>query len=135
MGKHSIVLRNQLYDVAGRPWEGDNTSLKAQLITTMKQWPILGSTTGEQPPLSYSEEEIAECLDRDSKQKTIDDQMQELRDAIGIHIDGLTAVDEFGLAQERAALIKAELVRAAESEGERDKVEKQWPFQDHEEID
>lgn len=27
MGKHHLVLRIQLYDVATRPWEGDNTSL------------------------------------------------------------------------------------------------------------
>lgn len=39
MGKHNLVLRNQLYDTAARPWEGDNTSLQAQLIRTLEYWP------------------------------------------------------------------------------------------------
>lgn len=57
MGKHNLVLRNQLYDTAARPWEGDNTSLQAQLIKTLEHWPDI-RTTGEAPPIQYSEGEI-----------------------------------------------------------------------------
>jgi hypothetical protein len=32
MSSSSLILRNKLYESAGRPWEGDNTSLKANLI-------------------------------------------------------------------------------------------------------
>ncbi|KFY30883.1 hypothetical protein V493_01582 [Pseudogymnoascus sp. VKM F-4281 (FW-2241)] len=55
MGKHNLVLRNQLYDTAAQPWEGDNTSLQAQLIKTLEHWPEI-RTAGEASPIQYSEE-------------------------------------------------------------------------------
>ncbi|OBT69977.1 hypothetical protein VE03_00381 [Pseudogymnoascus sp. 23342-1-I1] len=87
MGKHNLVLRNQLYDTASRPWEGDNTSLQAQLIRTLEHWPEIRAA-GEAPPIQYSEAELRQCLERDAKQKDADEQMQQIREAIGVNIEG-----------------------------------------------
>ncbi|PVH71026.1 phosphotransferase family protein [Cadophora sp. DSE1049] len=134
MGKYNLVLRSQLYDTAGRPWEGDNTSLQAQLIKTMAQWSEIASPE-DNPPVRYSPAEVEECLDRHAKQNSVDEQMQQVRDFIGINIDGLVLNDEFESARERARLIKDELAEGADTEEERREFDKLWPFQDHEEID
>ncbi|TVY87724.1 Altered inheritance of mitochondria protein, mitochondrial [Lachnellula willkommii] len=134
MGKYNLVLRNQLYDIASRPWEGDNTSLQAQLIKTMAQWSEIASPE-DNPPVQYSPAEVEECLDRDAKQKRVDEQMQQVRDFIGVNIDGLVLNEEFETARERANLIKDELAEGANTEEEKREFDELWPFQDHEEID
>ena len=134
MGKYNLILRNQLYDTAGRPWEGDNTSLQAQLIKTMAQWSEIASPE-DNPPVRYSPAEVEECLDRHAKQNRADEQMQQVRDFIGINIDGLVLNDEFESARERARLIKDELAEGADTEEERREFYELWPFQNHEEID
>lgn len=134
MANHDLVLRNQLYDTAGRPWEGDNTSLQAQLIKTIAQWSEIASPEDD-PPVRYSSTEVEECLDRDTKQKNVDEQMQHMRDFIGINIDGLVLNEEFESARERAKLIKNELAEGADTEEKRIEFDNRWPFQNHEEID
>ncbi|KAH8685456.1 phosphotransferase family protein [Tricladium varicosporioides] len=137
MGKHNLVLRNQLYDVASRPWEGDNTSLQAQLIRTLEHWPeiVAGENRLAEPPIAYSPAQTQECLDRDAKQGAADAQMQQIRDFIGINIDGWVPVDKFDVAQEKARILKGEMLESAETEEERADLMENWPFQDHEEID
>ncbi|TAQ84138.1 hypothetical protein B7494_g7538 [Chlorociboria aeruginascens] len=112
MGEYNFVLRNQLYDTAGRPWEGEDN-----------------------PPICYSPAEVEECLDRDAKQNGINERMQEVRDFIGINIDGLVLNEEFESAKERARLIKIELAEGADTEELKREFDELWPFQDHEEID
>jgi hypothetical protein len=133
MGKHNLVLRNQLYDVAGRPWEGDNTSLHAQLIKTLAHWPEI--SPGVKPPVHYPPAQVEECLARDVKQKNADEQMQEIRDFIGINIEGWVPNEEFENATEKARLIRNEMAEGAETDEERREFEKFWPFKDHEEVD
>ena len=134
MGKYNLVLRNQLYDTACRPWEGDNTSLQAELIKTMAHWSEIAPAEGN-PPVHYSPAEVEECLDRDSKQKNADEQMQQVRDFIGINTEGWVLNEEFESAREKAKLIKSEMAEAALTEEERREFDELWPFQDHEEID
>ena len=134
LGKPHLVLRNQLYDIAGRPWEGDNTSLQSQLMKTVAQWSDI-SATPQKPPIGYTEEEVKECLDRDANQKNIDEQMQRLREDIGVSIDGLVMNEEFESAVERAQLVKDQLMEDAVTEDERREIDENWPFQDHDEID
>ena len=134
MGKYDLVLRNQLYDTAGRPWEGDNTSLQAELIKIMAHWSEIASPE-DNPPVQYSPVEVEECLDRDAKQKNADGQMQQVRDSIGINVEGWVQNEEFKSAIEKAKLMKSEMAQAADTEGERRELDEHWPFQDHEETD
>ncbi|CZT50286.1 uncharacterized protein RSE6_11239 [Rhynchosporium secalis] len=133
MGKYNLVLRNRLYDTAGRPWEGDNTSLQAQLIKIIGEWSAIASE--DNCPISYSPAEVEECLDRDAKQNRVNEQLQHVRDFIGINIDGLVMSEEFESARAKAELIKNELAEGADTDEEGREFTKLWPFQDHEEID
>lgn len=134
MGKHNLILRNRLYDTACRPWEGDNTSLQAELIYTLEQWSEI-VPEGDKPPVQYSAEEIKECLERYAKQKVADDQIQKMRDFVGVNIEGWLPNDGFDEAKEKAEYIKNEMSGEAETEEERKELLEHWPFQDHEEID
>ncbi|KAK0111225.1 hypothetical protein ONS95_001600 [Cadophora gregata] len=134
MGKHSLILRNQLYDIASRPWEGDNTSLQTQLIKTVAQWSDIASPE-DNCPVHYSPVEVQECLDRDAKQNRVNEQMQHIRDFIGLNIDGLVLNEDFESARARAKLMKEELAESADTVEERSEFNRIWPFQDHEEID
>lgn len=61
--------------------------------------------------------------------------MQQVRDFIGINIDGLVPNEEFESARARAELIKNELAEGADTDEQRSEFDRIWPFQDHEEID
>jgi len=130
MTEYSIVSRNKLYDIAGRPWEGDITSLKAELIRFMAQ--LLPSVHVAK---WYSDGEIKTCLDVDEKQKEVDVGMQQLRDYIGINIEGWTSREAFAEAKARAKDLKQQLLEDAETEEDRTEINTLWPFQDHEEFD
>jgi hypothetical protein len=137
IGRYELVVRNRLYDTAGRPWEGDNTSLKAELIQASQYWPEIATPAMKDAafPITYSDSEVAACLDIDAKQKDADAQMQRIRDFIGVNIDGWVPTECYELAREKEQYIKQQMLDAVDTEDERKQVEEGWPFQDHEEVD
>lgn len=137
MGTYDLVVRNRLYDAAGRPWEGDNTSLKAELVHASNYWPNIATSEmkGAGFPVKYSEAEVTECLDIDVKQKNAAAQMQRLRDFIGVNIDGWVPNEMYDEARVKERYIKQQMLEAAETEDEKRELEENWPFQDHEELD
>jgi hypothetical protein len=56
---------------------------KADLIKTIAHWSEIASPE-DSPPVHYSPAEVEECLDRDAKQNNADEQMEQVRDFIGI---------------------------------------------------
>jgi hypothetical protein len=137
MGTHDLVVRNRLYDTAGRPWEGDNTSLKAELVRTSTYWPDIATSAMKQAefPVKFSEAEAAECLHIDEKQKQADAQMERLRDFISVNIEGWVPAELYEEAKEKEQYIKRRMLKAAETEDEKKELDENWPFQDHEELD
>lgn len=134
IGKYNLVLRHRLYDVAMQPWEGNNTSLQAELIRIIADWSGVAPPDVE-PLVHYTSAEVDECLQRDAKQKEADDEMQQTRDYIGINIEGWVPSDGFETARESAKQMRSAGLKAAETKKERREFEVLWPFQDHEEID
>jgi hypothetical protein len=126
-------LRNKLYDTACRPWEGDNTSLKAELISTLEQWDEIAPEVVA--PVRYTADEMKDCLDRGTKQKEADLQMEQIRAFVGVNIEGWVPNDTFEEAKAKAEYIESEMLNEAETEYEREELLEHWPFQDHEEID
>lgn len=119
MGQYNLVLRNQLYDTVCRPWEGDNTSLQAELIRTVAHWSEIASAE-ETPPVHYTSAEVEERLGRDANQKKADEQMQQVRDFIGINIEGWVQNEGFERAREKARLIRNEMVEGIGTEERRE---------------
>lgn len=127
--------RAKLYQKARIPWEGDNISLKAQLIKTVQKWPSVRSKTATKCPISYPEDEVKECLALVAQQKKLDETMQVLRDRIGVSVDGWVSNDEYEATKQRAHELKMQFLATADSEAERREFDENWAFQDHEEVE
>ncbi|KAF2156988.1 serine/threonine protein kinase [Myriangium duriaei CBS 260.36] len=137
--QNHLVMRNKIYRAAGRPWEGDNTSLKAELIHVSENWPAIASAQAKDMPfpIQFTDEEIRECLDIDRQQVESDAKLQQLRDACPINFQGWVQTELYDEAKAKADYLRGVILEAAaeESEEDRKEMEKLWPFQDHEEID
>ena len=134
MSSSGIILRNKIYENAGRPWEGDSISLKANLIQCAAQWADVSSKDSPhciKCPLNYSLSEVDQCLELDAKQRAADISSQRLRDLVGVNIDGWVPTEEYDDAVLRAATVKSQMLAAAETDEERRVVEENWPFGDH----
>lgn len=137
IGQAHLVMTNKLFDTAGRPWEGDNTSLKAEIIKVSEHWPDVASPQAKSCPfpIQYTNEEITQCLAIDEKQQEADVQMQTLRNCFTTDIDGWVPSDLYNQARARAEDVREQMLEAADTEEERKEIEENWPFQDHMEID
>lgn len=64
LGKAGLAMTNKLFDTAARPWEGDNTSLKAEIIRASRHWSDMRSSQAKSHdfPVHYTEEEVTKCL-------------------------------------------------------------------------
>lgn len=83
----------------------------------------------------YSDEEIAQCLAFDEKQKEADAEMETLREYFTTNMDGWVSSDVYDQAKSRVADMREKTLEAADTEEERKVIEENWPFQDHVEID
>lgn len=131
-----VVLRQRLFQHAGAPWEGDNVTLKADLIRAMKVWPDLTTIgDGNVPgcPLTYPASEIEDCLQREAEQKDADSQLDSSRRWLGINIDGWVPLDRYKEAKELNQKLKSEALEVAETELEKHELQNHWPFDDHDE--
>lgn len=137
MSKHDLIIRNKLFEAAGRPWEGDNTSLKAELIHACRQWPKIARSRARHAPcpVHFSKEEEAACLEIEKKQLEADSQVQLLRDCFPINVEGWTPTELFEEAKFKADDVRAQMIAMGESDQEKREIEELWPFQDHEEVD
>lgn len=95
-----VVLRQQPYQHAGTPWEGDNATLKSDLIRATHQWSELTSTeagagAGQACPLTYSAAEVDRCLALNAKQNEADASIHDARRRLGINTEGWVSVEGY----------------------------------------
>lgn len=112
-------------------------TLKGELIQVMQDWPELTkSKDGSYPqcPLSYTEEEVSECLQLDCLQEEVDQQVMTVCEkVIGIGPDGWVPLDHYEGTMERSKKLRADAVEGAESELELTRINEHWPFDDQDE--
>ena len=130
----STMPKQKLQQYASTPWEGDNITLKAELIRAVKNWPALtAGKDGNVPacPIHFLDEEAEQCLRIEAEQNHIDLQMEKIRDRIGISTDGWTSNERYEDALEENEHVKAEALDG-EDEATRNEILENWPFDDHE---
>lgn len=89
MSKRDLVMANKMYDIAARPWKGDNTSLKAEIVGISRVWPeVIPFHTKGILPVNHTEKKVTQYLTVDEKQQEADTQMQTLCDCFTTNIDG-----------------------------------------------
>ncbi|TVY39631.1 hypothetical protein LSUB1_G003055 [Lachnellula subtilissima] len=110
------LLKTNLYDDTCKSWEGDNTSLQAELINIVQYWPEI-VPGGDKPPVQYSAEEVK-------------DYATKMCDFIVVNIED----HGFEEAKQKAKYAQKEMLAEAETEEERKELLEHWLFKDHEEI-
>ncbi|KAF2083964.1 hypothetical protein K490DRAFT_76144 [Saccharata proteae CBS 121410] len=134
------MLRRKLFDHSSYPWEGDNVTLKADLVHLMKNWSNIAaaepSTSGDARascPISFSEDEVIEYERLNAAQIEADEQLQACRDVIGTGPEGWVPLEQYEEAKQRERKLKADALEAAESEEERARLSEHWIFDDFDE--
>lgn len=134
------TLRRKLFDHASSPWEGDNITLKADLIELAQNWSDViksHSNTGNDAnplcPVRFSEEDMKHTLDLNAAQLEADEQLQACRDVIGIGPEGWVPLDQYDEVKQRESKLKADALEAAESDQERLMLQEHWIFDDFDE--
>ncbi|KAL1978987.1 hypothetical protein VTN96DRAFT_7615 [Rasamsonia emersonii] len=131
-----VVLKQKLFQHAGSPWEGDNISLKADLIRATRRWreiASMGDVKCYSCPLNYSSEEVEKCLKLEAEQREADEDMERSRSYLGVTVDGWVSTERYDNSKELNERLKAEAIASAESEDIRAQIEKNWPFNDRDE--
>ncbi|KAF1943375.1 hypothetical protein EJ02DRAFT_502228 [Clathrospora elynae] len=134
------ILRRKLFDHASSPWEGDNVSLKTDLIHLERNWSNITTSSSStnndaRPPcpIAFSEDEVSESLRLNAAQADADEQLQACRDAIGIGPEGWVTSEQYNEIKGRESKLKADALEAAESEEERLRLCEHWIFDDFDE--
>ena len=137
MAESFSMFRRKLYHHASDPWEGDDSVLKADLVRLTQVWPSLtGSDQAAVPscPISFTQEEANECLRVDAEQQEADEQLESLRDIIGVGEEGWVSNEAYEEVRQRNNRMKAEIIHAAESEEDKKLILENWPFDDFDEA-
>ncbi|KAI4609381.1 hypothetical protein J4E80_008631 [Alternaria sp. BMP 0032] len=131
------VVRRKLFDHASEPWEGDNVTLKADLIYLTENWSRItapqSSARGDSKipcPISFTEDEVTECKRLHAAQIEADEQLQACRDVVGIGPEGWVPLEQYEETRQRERKLKAAALEAAESDEERASLEEHWIFDD-----
>lgn len=134
------VLRRKLFEHASVPWEGDNITLKADLIKLSQSWSemITGTTSSSNDakspcPIQFSEDEIKQSIHIHTEQLDSDQQLQACKNAIGMGSEGWVPIEEYENALQRTKLVKAGILEAAEEEEDRRMINEHWMFDDFDE--
>ncbi|KAF1846500.1 phosphotransferase family protein [Cucurbitaria berberidis CBS 394.84] len=132
------TLRRKLFDHSGSYWEGDNVTLKADLVNLTKKWSNIVNSCSRNAtkppcPIFFSEDEVSECLRLDAAQVEADEQLKACEDAVGIGSEGWVPAELYDEIKQRERKLKADALEAAESEEERQRLHEHWIFDDFDE--
>ena len=81
-------------------------------------------------PISFTEEESAECLQLQNAQTEADEQLQACQEAIGVGHEGWVPFALYDEARRRERNLFADALDAAESLEEKTKIKENWIFGD-----
>lgn len=140
----NAMLRAKLFNRASAPWEGDSLSLKHTMVQVQRNWPMPLARDEEKQdpqvqakescPVTFSEEEIHQCINDHDKEEEKMQELSEMQEMIGIDALGWVPDDDH-LAKARgvADMIKKGLLEHSSTDVEKTAVVKHFPFDDHDE--
>ena len=137
MNDPMVLLRGKLYDHARSPWEGDNATLRNDLLLCADHWGTLraaGDSDGTTCPVQFDEDERNEVIAFGKSAVDAEESAVLARQGIGISAGGWVASEDYAQSVENAQKLKEIMVNGAESSSERNYYVDNWPFGDHEEI-
>lgn len=127
---HFSALRRRPFHHASDPWEGDNMTLKADLVTLSRNWGEINPDAKSPCPIFFSDDDSSECLRLERAQSEADEQFQGCQEAIGVGNEGWVPVSHYDEAKRRERKLKADTLDAAETDEERARIQENWIFDD-----
>ncbi|KAJ5218702.1 uncharacterized protein N7498_000801 [Penicillium cinerascens] len=127
---HFSTLRQRLFHHASDPWEGDNITLTADLITLSRKWTDFARDAKTPCPISFSDDELTECSRLERAQSESDEQFRACQEAIGVGHEGWVPLENYDEAKRSERKLKADTLDAAETEEERTRIQENWIFDD-----
>ncbi|KAL8935163.1 MAG: hypothetical protein Q9216_005562 [Gyalolechia sp. 2 TL-2023] len=130
------ILRKRLFHRAGTAWQGDNISLETDLIRISRLWKQVTSSmdeNGSKCPLDFSTAETEQCLELSRKCREAEDQVEHVRNELGMTRTGCVLPEHYDEIKERCRLFKAQALAMAETDREKEEVLRHFPFDDHDE--
>lgn len=124
----SNTLTRRLFQHARVPWEGDNITLKADLVNLSRKWTELNCSAP--CPVYFSDTESPKCLRLERALCEADDQLRACREAIGVGYEGWVPTEHYEDARRCERKLKADALEAAETDEERKRIQEHWIFDD-----
>lgn len=135
MWDHTGNTRRRPYLHAREPWEGDVISLKADLIRVVQRWREVVKSDSLPCPISFTDEEIEECLRLEASQEEADSIEATMIDIVGCGQEGWVPAEHYDEALQRARDLKEQTLGYAESEEEKEIAMRHWIMDDFDDED
>ncbi|RAL13147.1 aminoglycoside phosphotransferase family protein [Aspergillus homomorphus CBS 101889] len=115
------VLRRSLCHQAAAPWDGDNVTLKADLIQLGMNWDRIArpEEADSTCPIEYGQEEVSECLQLNNVQVEMEEQERLSREALGVGSEGWVSPERYEDVKACEDLLKAVGFNVGDSRNER----------------
>lgn len=94
------TLRRRLFHHASDPWEGDNATLNAGLVTLFQKWTDVSRDARVPCTILFTDDESMEFLRLERTQCEADEQFQACQEAIGVGHEGWVPVARHDEAKE-----------------------------------
>ena len=127
------ILRRKLFRHASDPWEGDNVTLKADLIELTKAWSKMSMSSSSGPatcPIEFTKDVETECSRLAASMEGADSQYQTCLDLVGVGPEGWVPLEQYDDAKRRADELRTDTIDGADSEAERKDCIDHWIFDD-----
>lgn len=101
LAHNSSAIRRKTWNHTSLPWEGDNITLKADLVALQQKWTRVtalhmsegGAATPRPYPVDYAGDEPQEILRLHTSQAEMDQPLQSCRDVVGVKPDGWVSLE------------------------------------------
>jgi hypothetical protein len=135
----NVMLRAKLYDRAAAPWEGNSLNLEHILIEVLRRWPLpidredpASNQNALEAPVQYDDQQIDACLKAIELQEEKEQELEEMREVIGIDSQGWVPNDDrLNHARQMREMIKQGLLKESTTEKERIAIRDHFSFDDH----
>ncbi|EPQ52401.1 hypothetical protein GLOTRDRAFT_47759 [Gloeophyllum trabeum ATCC 11539] len=126
------MLRRRLFSYASDPWEGETLGLKVALTEATENWETL-SGGGAPCPVVFDAEDVRQTMKLDEVQREADETLEGIRYLVGFGPEGWVPAEHYVKTVERTREMKKDALASAETDAERDEIEKHWLFDDMDE--
>lgn len=130
-----VLARQHLVESAGRQWSGNLMTLRGGLMRLRDIWPYIPGRN-EMPgcPIEFSEQEVEEQSENEEMWYNLNRLVEHWRNEMGgLSEEGWIRNEQYEYAVGRNESLRAEFAEGG-SVDELGKIERGWPFRNHEEF-